>query len=239
MFWLILAYLLLTAGEVLVYGTMLDLSYAYAPKSMKGFVTACFLVTNALGNMINTQYIPFYEKPHTVFEGTSFAHTFAGHCAADYFALDAGIALAAAVVFFFVGRQFNRANQGGTPGAYGARPCGSGYGRLDRSAAAAVVPPPAGASRGYLCRTHPDRLLVHLLVELAQRLAFYGIRTLLFVYLTAVLGFADAYATQVSYTFKAGCYLSPLLGGLSSPIDSSASTGSSSVSLSPTSPACC
>jgi POT family proton-dependent oligopeptide transporter len=116
-FWLILAYLLLTVGEVLVYGTMLDLSYAYAPKSMKGFVTACFLVTNALGNMINTQYIPFYEKPHTVFEGTSFEHTFAGIAPADYFALDAGIALAAAAVFFFVGRSFNRAHGGVAPAA--------------------------------------------------------------------------------------------------------------------------
>jgi len=28
----------------------------------------------------------------------------------DYFALDAGIALAAAVVFFFVGRSFNRSH---------------------------------------------------------------------------------------------------------------------------------
>jgi dipeptide/tripeptide permease len=112
--WLVLSYLLLTVGEVLVYGTMLDLSYAYAPKSMKGFVTACFLVTNALGNMINTQYIPFYEKPHTVFEGTSFEHTFPGIAPANYFALDAGIALAAAVVFFFVGRQFNRAHGGTT-----------------------------------------------------------------------------------------------------------------------------
>jgi POT family proton-dependent oligopeptide transporter len=49
--------------------------------------------------------------------------------------------------------------------------------------------------------------------ELAERCAFYGIRALLFVYLTAVLGFSDAYATQVSATYKAGCYLAPLLGG--------------------------
>lgn len=108
--WLVLAYLLLTVGEVLVYGTMLDLSYAYAPKSMKGFVTACFLVTNALGNMINTQFIPFYEKPHTVFKDTSFEMTFAGIPPANYFALDAGIALAAAFAFYFVGRKFNQVN---------------------------------------------------------------------------------------------------------------------------------
>ena len=53
MLWIVGAYILLTIGEVLVYGTMLDLSYAYAPARMKGFITACFLVTNALGNLIN------------------------------------------------------------------------------------------------------------------------------------------------------------------------------------------
>ena len=47
--WMVLAYIILTAGEVLLYGTMLDLSYAAAPKSMKGFITACFLLTNTMG----------------------------------------------------------------------------------------------------------------------------------------------------------------------------------------------
>ena len=79
----------------------LDLSYLCGNR---------FLVTNALGNMINTQYIPFYEKEHVIFGQRVFLP------AADYFALDAGIALAAAVVFFFVGRSFNRAH-GGTPPA--------------------------------------------------------------------------------------------------------------------------
>ena len=40
--------------------------------------------------------------------------------------------------------------------------------------------------------------------ELAERCAFYGIRALLFIYLTAVLGFADAYATQVNRMYLAG-----------------------------------
>src|SRR5262249_39539557 len=46
--WPALAYIILTLGEVLLYGTMLELAYAAAPKSMKGFVTACFLTTSAL-----------------------------------------------------------------------------------------------------------------------------------------------------------------------------------------------
>ena len=58
--WLAIAYMTLTLGEVLVYSTGLELSYTAAPKSMKGFVTACFLVTMTLGNFINTVYIPLY-----------------------------------------------------------------------------------------------------------------------------------------------------------------------------------
>src|SRR5688500_11748180 len=71
---------------------------------------------------------------------------------------------------------------------------------------------PAGGVWAYL-RRHPVGFWFIFWGELAERCAFYGIRALLFVYLTAVLGFPDAYATQVSATFKAGCYLSPLLGG--------------------------
>jgi dipeptide/tripeptide permease len=99
--WIVLAYFLLTVGEVLVYGTGLDLSYAYAPARMKGFVTACFLVTNALGNLINSVYAPLYRSDR----GTG------GLIApAEYFVMDAVIALAAAVAFYFVGRRFNRAH---------------------------------------------------------------------------------------------------------------------------------
>ena len=95
MLWIVGAYVVLTVGEVLVYGTMLDLSYAYAPARMKGLVTACFLVTNALGNLINSQYGKLYQttlSPET------------------FFALDAVYCICAAVAFFFVGRQFNRGN---------------------------------------------------------------------------------------------------------------------------------
>ena len=58
--WPAMAYIVLTFGEVLLYGTMLDLSYAAAPKSMKGYVTACFLLTNTLANFLNILWTPFY-----------------------------------------------------------------------------------------------------------------------------------------------------------------------------------
>ncbi len=93
MLWIIGAYILLTIGEVLLYGTMLDLSYAYAPARMKSFITACFLLTNTLGNFINTQFGKLYNTDLTP---------------EMFFTLDTGIALAAAVAFFFVARQFNK-----------------------------------------------------------------------------------------------------------------------------------
>ena len=78
-------------------------------------------------------------------------------------------------------------------------------------AARAAADPPRGPL-GYI-RRHPIGFWFIFWGELAERCAFYGIRALLFVYLTTILGFTDAYATQVSATYKAGCYLTPLLGG--------------------------
>jgi POT family proton-dependent oligopeptide transporter len=92
--WIVLAYVVLTAGEILVYGTGLELSFTAAPASMKSFITACFLVTSALGNLVNSQVSPLYA--------TRFSP-------GNFFALTAAVTLAASVAFYFVGRRFNRA----------------------------------------------------------------------------------------------------------------------------------
>lgn len=102
MSFMVLAYFLLTVGEVLVYGTGLDLSYAYAPQRLKGFVTACFLVTNALGNLINLGFAPLYKSDRAA---TGFGGIIPP---AEFFAIDTGIALAATVAFYFVGRRLTR-----------------------------------------------------------------------------------------------------------------------------------
>jgi POT family proton-dependent oligopeptide transporter len=104
--WIVLAYVLLTAGEVLVYGTGLDFSYSQAPKDMKSTITAVFLVTNALGNFVNILYAPMYERK----DGKGISLT-----AVEFFACDTAIVLIAAVAFFFVGRKFNRAKVQGSP----------------------------------------------------------------------------------------------------------------------------
>lgn len=92
--WLILAYFVLTAGEVLVYGTGLELAFTAAPAHMKSFVTACFLMTNTLGNVLNSITVQWYDKLLTP---------------AQYFLMTAIITLLASVAFYFVGRKFDRA----------------------------------------------------------------------------------------------------------------------------------
>ncbi len=49
--------------------------------------------------------------------------------------------------------------------------------------------------------------------EFAERCSFYGMKTILPVYLTGVLLFADTRGGAIMNWFKMGCYLLPLLGG--------------------------
>jgi POT family proton-dependent oligopeptide transporter len=98
--WMVLGYFVLTIGEILLYGTGLELSYTAAPANMKGFVTACFLVTNTLGNLINTQLSPLYQK--TIPEG-------------KFFAMTGGIVVVAAIAFYFVGRRLTASQSQESP----------------------------------------------------------------------------------------------------------------------------
>ena len=58
--WLVFAYILLTIGEILVYGTGLELAFSAAPANMKGFVTGCFLLTMTIANFFNTFWVHYY-----------------------------------------------------------------------------------------------------------------------------------------------------------------------------------
>ncbi len=49
--WQVLAYFIITIAEVLISVTGLELAYAAAPKSMTGFVTACWLMTVGMANL--------------------------------------------------------------------------------------------------------------------------------------------------------------------------------------------
>ncbi|ORU94109.1 MAG: peptide transporter, partial [Cycloclasticus sp. symbiont of Poecilosclerida sp. N] len=52
--WQILAYVILTAAEVMVSITCLEFSYTQAPKSMKSFIMALFFMSVALGNLFTS-----------------------------------------------------------------------------------------------------------------------------------------------------------------------------------------
>jgi POT family proton-dependent oligopeptide transporter len=103
MLWPAAAYIVLTFGEVLLYGTMLELSYSAAPKSMKGFITACFLVTNALGNFLNMFWTQTYGgslKDEVAKRGSLMP--------GQFFGITALVVFAAGMAFLFIGRKFER-----------------------------------------------------------------------------------------------------------------------------------
>ncbi len=92
--WQVLAYLVITMAEVLISVTGLELAYAAAPKSMTGFVTACWLVTVGMGDLVINAPI---TRLYPVMQPTA------------YFGMLGGALLVVTVAFFFVAVQFNRA----------------------------------------------------------------------------------------------------------------------------------
>jgi dipeptide/tripeptide permease len=76
----------------------------------------------------------------------------------------------------------------------------------DRSTAH-LAPPGGTGSR------HPTAFWFFFWGEFAERCSYYGMRTILPLYLTAVLALPDTTAGPVYYWFKMACYLLPLLGG--------------------------
>ena len=96
--WLVAAYIVLTVGEVLIYGTGLELAFSAAPANMKSFVTACFLLTNTGGNLLNSQLSKLYDRALSP---------------STFFLVTMSITLVASVAFYFVGRQFSAAHRHG------------------------------------------------------------------------------------------------------------------------------
>ena len=94
--WQLLAYLLLTAAEVMVSITCLEFSYTQAPTSMKSFVMALFFMSIAIGNLFTSAVNFFMLNP----DGS---HKLAG---ADYFWFFTGIMLVTAILFVFVSQHY-------------------------------------------------------------------------------------------------------------------------------------
>jgi POT family proton-dependent oligopeptide transporter len=87
--WQVLAYVIITASEVLAYGTGLAFSYTQAPNSMKSFVMGLFLLSIAIGNLFVAlvNLIPNFQGP-------------------SYFAFFALLMLVASILFIFVARSY-------------------------------------------------------------------------------------------------------------------------------------
>jgi len=94
--WQLLAYIIITAGEVMVSITCLEFSYTQAPRSMKSLVMALFFMSAAIGNLFTGTVNFFIQNP----DGSS---KLAG---ADYFLFFTVIMLVTTLLFALYARFY-------------------------------------------------------------------------------------------------------------------------------------
>ena len=98
--WQVGAYLVLTWAEILISVTGLELAFTAAPKSMKGFITACWLLTVFFANFfINAPLSRLYPSDAPGWHFPS---------AMSYFAFLTGLMVVVSIAFIFVAQRFNR-----------------------------------------------------------------------------------------------------------------------------------
>jgi POT family proton-dependent oligopeptide transporter len=95
--WQLLAYVVLTSAEVMVSITCLEFSYTQAPKTMKSFVMAFFMLSISLGNLFTSAVNFLIQNP----DGSS---KLAG---ADYFLFFTLLMLGTALLFTLVARFYH------------------------------------------------------------------------------------------------------------------------------------
>ncbi len=94
--WQVLAFVILTAGEILVSVTHLEFAYTQAPKKMKSLVMCTYLWAISLGNLFTSGVNFFIQNP----DGSV---KLAG---ATYFFFFVGVLLVTAVLFLFFARFY-------------------------------------------------------------------------------------------------------------------------------------
>ena len=94
--WQLFAFVVITAAEVMVSITCLEFSYTQAPKPLKSFVMALFLLSVSLGNAF-TSFVNYFIQNE---DGTS---KLAG---AAYYWFFVGVMLVVSVVFVFVAKSY-------------------------------------------------------------------------------------------------------------------------------------
>lgn len=98
--WEAVSYVLITVAEICISVVGLELAFTVAPTSMKSFITACWLLTIFLGNMLNTVITRLYDRRFECLDWTLGP--------GPYFALFAVAMVPVTLAFLLVARQFNR-----------------------------------------------------------------------------------------------------------------------------------
>lgn len=98
--WMVLGYVLLTSAEIMVSITCLEFSYTQAPKRMKSFIMAIFLLSISLGNA-------FTAVVNAVIENEDGTRRLAG---SSYFWFFTIVMLVTAVIFIFVAARYKEKN---------------------------------------------------------------------------------------------------------------------------------
>jgi proton-dependent oligopeptide transporter, POT family len=94
--WQVAAYVVITAAEVMVWVTCLEFSYSQAPRELKSFVMAIYLLSISAGNLLTAlvnELIAQFDRNSRL-------------AGANYFWFFTALMLAAAVVFVFVARSY-------------------------------------------------------------------------------------------------------------------------------------
>jgi len=104
--WEVVSYILITVAEICISVVGLELAFTAAPATMKSFVTACFLLTVFVGNILNAQITPLYGAK---LEWLGLTMT-----PGLYFGLFALGTIPVAVAFLLIARRFNRSAQAQT-----------------------------------------------------------------------------------------------------------------------------
>lgn len=94
--WQVLAYVIMTASEVMVSITCLEFSYTQAPRRMKSLIMACYNLSVTLGNTVTAIVNHFIQRPD---------HT-SRLSGANYYLFFAGLMLASTVCYVFVARRY-------------------------------------------------------------------------------------------------------------------------------------
>ncbi len=98
--WEVIPYIFITCAEICISVVGLELAFSAAPPTMKSFITACWLLTVFVGNMLNSVITPLYD--------TKIEWLGLDLSPGNYFGLFTIMMIIVTVAFILVARRFNR-----------------------------------------------------------------------------------------------------------------------------------